>query len=525
MHPDIEKLITIAKESGEVTEKQKEIILRKAEKLGEDVDEVEMLLESIRPNQVIKEPIKAPEKRMKCPNCGAIISGFSLSCPECGFVFQQETSSENRTALETLSKSLQNTKGPKEKAAIINSFVIPNTKESLIQLLIMAYSNYDTGRNVEDEVVRRAWLSKAVHAYQLLKAQASDDVDVAKQLEKYKILDDKRAVSKLSGQTQKHFIWLSFAFVFVIIAIVVYLNSTSDVRSYKHTVKLFKSLVEQEDNIKTESKLKALVADGKAKTIEIFKLADNQEDGIVRYVYSQEGLSKYYLLSNDFNLYFRHEVFDGDDNLIKVISRNEENVFFTHVHLLPIPFLWLPASETDLIVECNNLFWEFSQSDIFLGGNILTIEYYDEGNLKKVTSDNGMSVLFEYGTTSHLEKAIVSSPHGDVIRLYYHWNAQQRLTKIQRKDWKDTGTFSLHDKLELLYDSKGVLKGIEQLRILNNGTENYTRSVSYVLDGHFVYSTYGHQEHIYYCDVNGNPIYGIWLIRPDETDLSPFQMN
>ena len=45
MHPDIEKLISIAKENGDLTEKQREIILRKAEKLGEDVDEVELRLD------------------------------------------------------------------------------------------------------------------------------------------------------------------------------------------------------------------------------------------------------------------------------------------------------------------------------------------------------------------------------------------------------------------------------------------------------------------------------------------------
>lgn len=45
MHPDIDKLITLALADGEVTEKEREIILRKAEKLGLDIDEVEMYLE------------------------------------------------------------------------------------------------------------------------------------------------------------------------------------------------------------------------------------------------------------------------------------------------------------------------------------------------------------------------------------------------------------------------------------------------------------------------------------------------
>lgn len=45
MHPEIDKLIEMALTDGQVTDKEREIILRKAEKLGLDVDEVEMVIE------------------------------------------------------------------------------------------------------------------------------------------------------------------------------------------------------------------------------------------------------------------------------------------------------------------------------------------------------------------------------------------------------------------------------------------------------------------------------------------------
>ncbi|MFZ4672585.1 MAG: hypothetical protein ACOYLT_11315 [Flavobacterium sp.] len=45
MNPEIEKLIKMALVDGQVTDKEREIILRKAEKLGLDTDEVEMYLE------------------------------------------------------------------------------------------------------------------------------------------------------------------------------------------------------------------------------------------------------------------------------------------------------------------------------------------------------------------------------------------------------------------------------------------------------------------------------------------------
>ena len=45
MHTEIENLINMALADGEVTEKERAIILRKAESLGIDKDEVEMILD------------------------------------------------------------------------------------------------------------------------------------------------------------------------------------------------------------------------------------------------------------------------------------------------------------------------------------------------------------------------------------------------------------------------------------------------------------------------------------------------
>ena len=45
MHPEIENLINMAIADGDITEKERTIILRKADLLSEDKDEVEMILE------------------------------------------------------------------------------------------------------------------------------------------------------------------------------------------------------------------------------------------------------------------------------------------------------------------------------------------------------------------------------------------------------------------------------------------------------------------------------------------------
>ena len=44
MHPEIEKLVKYALVNGELTEKKRAVIMRKAESLGLDLDEVELFL-------------------------------------------------------------------------------------------------------------------------------------------------------------------------------------------------------------------------------------------------------------------------------------------------------------------------------------------------------------------------------------------------------------------------------------------------------------------------------------------------
>lgn len=54
MYPELQKLIEMAILDGNLTVKKREIILRKAEKIGYDIDEVEMYLENMLLNTSVK---------------------------------------------------------------------------------------------------------------------------------------------------------------------------------------------------------------------------------------------------------------------------------------------------------------------------------------------------------------------------------------------------------------------------------------------------------------------------------------
>ncbi len=187
MHPDIEKLINIAKEGGELTDKQKEIIIHKAEKLGEDVDEVEMLLETIIHHSPQKKENSARIKMRKCPNCGAMVPATLVNCPECGMVMESEaeSSAQNRDYISDIQRELKRIDGRRrrkdedecdvdhnkhgEKMDAIRSFSVPFTRDAQIMAFNYAKARFDAvnrGDGSEwSEEESRAWLAKAQEFY------------------------------------------------------------------------------------------------------------------------------------------------------------------------------------------------------------------------------------------------------------------------------------------------------------------------------------------------------------------------
>ena len=221
MNSEIEKLIKYALADGELTEKERAVIMRKAKSLGEDLDEVEMIIDgeiafsSEKQNKAqinFKTSNKAGNLR-KCPSCGATVPSLSLRCEDCGHEFNKESDSnkEIRDYIKELENQLHAvdkekfkllggrelsaieypTAANNKKAQIINAFTLPNTKESLIQLLIFSYSNYEA---VPDDAlltspIKKAWLGKAIQAYKLLNSQKEGDKKIHEIIEEYSFLD------------------------------------------------------------------------------------------------------------------------------------------------------------------------------------------------------------------------------------------------------------------------------------------------------------------------------------------------
>lgn len=173
-NPQLEKLIDLALVDGQLTDKERQVLCRKAQSMGIDLDEFEMVLDArvyhrsqqapAQPAQAPVQPKKVKEVR-KCPACGAIVESFTTRCPECGYEFRnveanggirrlfemlnevETTSREDATGLkdgigrvyaDLFAQSFGGTKATRRKKAIIQNFPIPNTKEDILEFLALA---------------------------------------------------------------------------------------------------------------------------------------------------------------------------------------------------------------------------------------------------------------------------------------------------------------------------------------------------------------------------------------------------
>ncbi|MBX9703128.1 MAG: hypothetical protein K2X39_03145 [Silvanigrellaceae bacterium] len=93
--PQLENLIDIALKDGEISDKSKSVLMKKAQSLGIDLDEFEMVLDDRVKS--LKKNITSGEIA-KCPSCGSFFSGLSAICKDCGYEFKNTKASDSITA-------------------------------------------------------------------------------------------------------------------------------------------------------------------------------------------------------------------------------------------------------------------------------------------------------------------------------------------------------------------------------------------------------------------------------------------
>lgn len=173
---NLEKLIDAALADGVLTEKEKQVLFKKAQQMGIDLDEFEMVLDArlvklkkqeakenkqyeLEMAKAKQAPKSAPSSNKygdvrKCPSCGAIVEAYTAVCPQCGYAFSnvEAVSSWGRLAkeldkIEAESSTLSSfgLKKYNRIAATIKNFPVPLAKADLLEFIINLEAQLSSG--------------------------------------------------------------------------------------------------------------------------------------------------------------------------------------------------------------------------------------------------------------------------------------------------------------------------------------------------------------------------------------------
>lgn len=165
---ELENLIQATLEDGMLEENEKAALVKRAEREGVDIAELEIYINSLlqkrarelenEKNAVRKQAEKEKKEAFgrKCPNCGAQVPPLTLKC-ECGYEFTKKEAVSSVQILsekidKILSKDYKSEPDSDEyKAEVkqryqqvkqaINIFPVPNTKEDIIEFLALSLPN------------------------------------------------------------------------------------------------------------------------------------------------------------------------------------------------------------------------------------------------------------------------------------------------------------------------------------------------------------------------------------------------
>lgn len=115
MNPEIEKLIKEYLTDGIISEKERKVLLRKAEAMGLDVDEVDLYIDAQQ--QKVDQVIDAAAQKKRgasCPFCGGPVPQLTDKCPHCGEHITVEASKEIEELINQLEDALVGLKSGKE---------------------------------------------------------------------------------------------------------------------------------------------------------------------------------------------------------------------------------------------------------------------------------------------------------------------------------------------------------------------------------------------------------------------------
>jgi len=183
MNAELEKLIDLTLADGQLTDKERTVLFRKAKELGVDEDELEVVLDgklfALQKNSP-SNSVKHGDVK-KCPSCNAQINSFTSVCGDCGYEFRNIGANNSvkdlsqkldQVVSECGAKSYKHMVGrgygdeetarrddiAAKQKYVIKNFPVPNTREDILELLYFIQPKIEIGFRADKNVFD--WRSK-----------------------------------------------------------------------------------------------------------------------------------------------------------------------------------------------------------------------------------------------------------------------------------------------------------------------------------------------------------------------------
>ena len=226
MNTEIERLIELAISDGEITDKERSVILKKAVKLGEDPNEVEMILDGrLHESKKLKTKEKVGNIKV-CPSCGESVKSFQLNCSGCGHELNSRKQSE---LLNTMTQKISlldvdDLYYEQEISKIVLSTTIPNSVDEIYAFGLYCVNSINSSSNSwrEDSSAFEAKTTECISKLKISNSSNHNIELLVSELEK--TLRDKKKIISKNNKNDWIIIGIAFILIGLIFVIVEFLS-------------------------------------------------------------------------------------------------------------------------------------------------------------------------------------------------------------------------------------------------------------------------------------------------------------